>query len=117
MPTMEFSVSTRVIGDCVILDLVGDINAFAEQALNRAYGEAEEQHPKVVLLNFHDVGYINSTGIALLVGLMARSRKVKRELAVYGLNDHYREIFSITRMSDFLQIYPDEKSALAMQKD
>jgi anti-sigma B factor antagonist len=30
-----------------------------------------------------------------------------------GLSDHYKEIFKITRLADFLQIYPDEAAALA----
>jgi hypothetical protein len=32
-------------------------------------------------------------------------------LAVFGLSDHYLEIFQITRLADFLDIYPDENSA------
>ena len=57
--------------------------------------------------------YINSTGIALIVGLLARARKSNRRLVVIGLSDHYVEIFHITRLVDFMSIYPDETSVLA----
>jgi anti-anti-sigma factor len=67
----------------------------------------------VILLNFSDVDYINSTGIALIVGLLAQARKSHRKLVVYGLSDHYVQIFQITRLSDFMDIYQDELSALA----
>jgi hypothetical protein len=30
----------------------------------------------------------------------------------YGLSDHYVEIFNITRLSDFVSVFPDEESAL-----
>jgi anti-anti-sigma regulatory factor len=59
------------------------------------------------------VDYINSTGIALIVGLLARARASRRRLLAYGLSDHYVEIFNITRLSDFVSVLPDEKSALA----
>jgi anti-anti-sigma factor len=59
------------------------------------------------------VDYINSTGIALIVSLLAQARKSRQRLVVYGLSDHYVEIFQITRLADFMTIYPDEESALA----
>jgi anti-anti-sigma factor len=55
-----------------------------------------------VLLNFSGVEYINSTGIALIVGVLAQVRKAKRHLSTFGLSDHYTEIFQITRLADFM---------------
>ncbi len=66
-----------------------------------------------MVLNFSEVDYINSTGIALLVGLLARTMKAQRKMAAYGLTDHYLEIFQITRLADFIKLYPDEASLLA----
>ncbi|OUC09879.1 hypothetical protein RY27_00170, partial [Litorilinea aerophila] len=83
----------RPMGDSVIIDLSGDIDAAAEEALNAAYAQAEAAGADPVLLNFSDVGYINSTGIALIVGLLAQARKRHRQLVTYGLSDHYQEIF------------------------
>ena len=96
-----------------ILDLHGEINALAEEKLNNTYAEAEKQESDVIMLNFSDVDYINSTGIALIVSLLARARKSKRRLLAYGLSEHYVEIFQITRLVDFMHVFPDEKSALA----
>ncbi|HEX6555250.1 MAG TPA: STAS domain-containing protein [Ktedonobacteraceae bacterium] len=96
-----------------IIDLHGEINAFAEDVLNKAYADAESRRAEVILLNFSDVDYINSTGIALIVSLLARARKSKRRLLACGLSDHYVEIFQITRLVDFMSVFPDEKSALA----
>lgn len=106
----------REDGGAAVLDLSGDINAGAEQALNEAYLAADGTHPPALALNFSDVGYINSTGIALIVGLLARARKARLPLLVYGLSPHYREIFQITRLADFMAIYPDEASALAQSQ-
>lgn len=109
---IQFEAEVRRSPDVVILDLHGDINSFAEAALIAAYGEAEAAHPRSVLLNFADVNYINSTGIALIVGLLARARAAGRPLLACGLGPHYVEIFNITRLADFMTLFPDEQSAL-----
>ena len=95
-----------------ILDLRGEINGFAQEALDAAYSEAESNDPEIILLNFEEVDYINSTGIALIVGLLAKARVSKRRLVAFGLSDHYVEIFEITRLSDFMSVFPDEESAV-----
>ena len=95
-----------------VIELLGEINATAEEALNLAYSQASNQGHSAILLDFENVTYINSTGIALIVGLLAQARKSHISLVVYGLSDHYKEIFQITRLSDFMTIYPDEQSAL-----
>jgi anti-sigma B factor antagonist len=81
--------------------------------LNAGYTEAEAKNPQTILLNFEEVDYINSTRIALIVGLLAKARASKRRLLAYGLSDHYVEIFNITRLSDFVSVLPNEESALS----
>ena len=66
-----------------------------------------------MLFHFGQVDYINSTGIALIVGLLARARTEHRSVQACGLSSHYRHIFEITRLADFLRIVPDEPAALA----
>src|SRR5947209_7411221 len=109
----QFDAEIRRQGDVAILDLHGDINAVAEPGITAAYAAAEENRPQAVLLNFADVNYINSTGIALIVGLLARARAARRPLLACGLSDHYVEIFNITRLADFMTLFPDEQTALA----
>ena len=104
----------REEGNGAILDLIGDINAFAEAVLINAYLEAGEVNPKALVLNFSQVDYINSNGIALIVSILGKARKDQRAVVAYGLSDHYKEIFDITRLSDFIQIVPDEGAALAI---
>lgn len=107
-----FGAQVRSQPGLVVIDLAGEINAFAEEALNAAYAEAELGNPAAIVLNFSQVHYINSTGIALIVGLLAKARKAHRKLVVCALSDHYLEIFQITRLADFMDIYPDEASVM-----
>jgi anti-anti-sigma factor len=112
MPATEFGARVRLEGGVAIVDLRGDIEAGAEEELAQAFARAAGARPQSVLLNFAEVPYINSTGIALIVGLLAQARKERLPIAACGLGEHYREIFEITRLVDFMQIFPDEKSAV-----
>jgi anti-anti-sigma factor len=111
-PTHPFDVTVRRQPRAAIIELRGEINAGAEARLTAAYAQAEEENPELILLNFEQVEYINSTGIALVVGLLARARKSKRRLVACGLSQHYREIFEITRLADYMPLFGDEASAL-----
>jgi anti-anti-sigma factor len=113
MSTEHLEVSVRHSPGVAVVDLHGEINGFGEEALNAGYSEAEAKDPEVIVLNFEGVDYINSTGIALIVSLLARARASKRRLLAYGLSDHYLEIFNVTRLSDFMGLYPDEESAMS----
>ena len=105
--------NVRLENGTAVINLVGEINATAEDTLNTAYSAAEKGDPSAILLDFKNVNYINSTGIALIVSLLAQARKSHRRMMVCGLSEHYQEIFRITRLSDFMQIYSDERSALS----
>ena len=112
MPAGEFAAAVRHHDGTGIIDLRGEINLAADGPLGTAYEQAASGDPKAIVLNFAEVDYINSTGIALIVGLLARARKEGRAVGAYGLSEHYREIFAITRLSDFMGIYPDEHAAV-----
>lgn len=108
-----FDADVRRAGDVAVLDLSGELDRAAADLLATAHDRAVDSGPRALVLNFADVDYINSTGIALIVTVLARARQAGREVRVVGLTDHYRHIFEITRLSDFLDFYDDERSALA----
>jgi len=93
------------------IELRGDIDGSAREALNGAYADASGAN--AVTLDFTNVDYINSTGIALIVGLLARARADACAISARGLSAHYREIFEITRLSDFMTIIADSEGAPA----
>lgn len=113
MQARLFEVTLRQRPGLAVAELHGDVNRDAESALVAAYAEVARTGAATLLLNFTDVGYINSTGIAVIVGLLASARKDGRKLSVCGLSEHYRTIFEITRLADFMQIFLDEETAVS----
>lgn len=109
---MAVSSPVRYRDGAAVIDLPALIDHSAEPSLNQAYAVAADHGAKLLVLNFGEVEFLSSTGIALIVGLLARARKEGRTMRATGLSEHYREIFEITRLVDFMTIYADENAAL-----
>ena len=94
-----------------VVRLVGDIDRDAADQLDVVTSDVLARSPETVVLDFSSTGYINSTGIALIVGVLARARAAGVSLEAAGLSEHYRHVFEITRLSDFVTIR--DESAVA----
>jgi anti-sigma B factor antagonist len=96
-----------------VIDLEGEVTAAAEPALMDAYARASGTQTRFVILNFTELQYMNSTGIGLLVTLLVRANRNRQQLLAYGLTEHYRQIFELTRLDEAIGIYGDEAAALS----
>ena len=107
--------TTRVLPGAAIIELSGEVDGSAADVLTKAYQSAvgAQADPGTVVLDFSAVDYINSTGIALIVSVLARARAERRKVVACGLSPHYREIFDITRLSDFIELFPDLDRAVS----
>ncbi len=112
MTPSELQTTVRRAGDAAVIDMRGEIDGGADAALDAAYATAQHEQTATIVLNFEAVDYINSTGIAVIVGLLSRARRDGRAVTACGLVDHYREIFEITRLADFMPIFDNEAGAV-----
>jgi anti-sigma B factor antagonist len=114
MPEAKISATVRrASGTTSIIDISGDVSAFAEDVLMSAYADASTPSTRTIILNFTNLEYMNSSGIGLLVTLLIRVQRQKQRLLAYGLTDHYRHIFELTRLNEAIGIYDSEAAALA----
>ena len=105
----------RIDERTLVIRVRGDVTAASEGPLMAAYSQAGEK-TRAIVLDFTGLDYMNSGGIGLLVTLLVRANRQKQKLLACGLNDHYKEIFEITRLSDFMTIFADENAALGAAK-
>ena len=114
MPEAKISATVRRVNSATsIIDIQGDVSAFAEEVLMRAYAEASTPGTRAIILNFTGLEYMNSSGIGLLVTLLIRVQRQRQRMLAYGLSDHYRHIFELTRLNEAIGIYDSEAAALA----
>ena len=74
MEVHELDVSVRKSDGSAVIDLKGELNSSAERSLDAGYAEAVASGASSIALNFTSTDYINSTGIALIVGLLGQAR-------------------------------------------
>ena len=98
-------------GQASVIDIKGDVTAGSEEVLMAAYTEAG--NASVIVLNFTDLSYMNSGGIGLLVTLLVRANRRSQRLMAYGLSEHYRQIFELTRLDEAVSIHDSEQAALS----
>ncbi|HEV2933486.1 MAG TPA: STAS domain-containing protein [Streptosporangiaceae bacterium] len=113
MGSRELTMDVRRIGDEVaVVDIRGEVTAACEPVLMSAYEAASDGKTSRLVLNFAGLEYMNSGGIGMLVTLLVRANRQRQQLAAFGLSDHYREIFELTRLDEAITIYDSEESAL-----
>jgi anti-sigma B factor antagonist len=105
------TMKVRTLGDVSVVDIEGDVTAGSEEVLMRAYEEAGDVG--AIVLNFSGLSYMNSGGIGLLVTLLVRVNRRAQRLLAFGLGDHYRQIFELTRLDEAVGIHDTQESALA----
>ena len=114
MVQSKLIVDVRRFGDAAsVIDIAGDVTGQDEATLSDAYARATANNPPKVLLNFEKLDFMNSSGIGVLVTLLVRAQRQKHKLLACGLNDHYRQIFELTRLSDAIGLHASEAEALA----
>lgn len=114
MPEASISMDVRMPVDGVaVVDIEGQITRFAEGVLSDAHNQATRKGANAVLLNFDGLDYMNSSGIGLLVTLLVRTQRNGQQLGAFGLSEHYREIFQLTRLDEAIGVHDNEADAIA----
>jgi len=95
------------------LHLKGEIDLHASPALREALQKKVSQRCPKLLLNFGEVTYIDSSGLATLIEYCRESAEWKGGLALYGMTPRVRMVFDLVRLNELFRIRDDEQTALA----
>jgi anti-anti-sigma factor len=108
----EIQVTVRFEKGATIIDLAGDVTTFAEEAINQAYQDASLNGAQNIVFNFRENDYINSAGIAILIGIVTEARKRDQRLLMTGLSNHFQKIFRMVGLTQYADLYPTLPEAL-----
>jgi len=81
-------------------DLYENLSTMPEQLLT----QANKATTSTIILNCSELEPINSHGIRLLILLLIYTRRQQKRLLFFGLSEHNRYIFEITRLNQFIDI-------------
>ncbi len=85
----------------------GDSGVFA----SRVQAAASRQHGRVVV-DFSHVSFIDSAGLEAIADLGESFERHARTLKLAAVNDTVREVFGVTEMTGFCEVYDDTSSAV-----
>lgn len=108
----ETEINLEQKGDIAIFNIQGDVTALSEPFFTRAYQAANEQGACKILIRFNEDCYINSGGIAIIIQLLAQTRRNNQRICITGLSNHFKKIFNMVGITKFARIYNTVGDAL-----
>lgn len=97
----------------VDLHLKGEIDLHASPDLRERLTEIATRKTDILLINFSEVAYIDSSGLATLVEYIRNAKPHNGKLALYGLQPKVKMVFELVRLNELFAIQPDKSAALA----
>ena len=85
----------------ITVKCAGKITSDTSQSLKTAVKPLFSES-KTVVLDLTNVTYMDSSGLGAIVGLFISAKAAKSQLKLINLNEHLKEIFSITRLGQFM---------------
>jgi anti-anti-sigma factor len=108
----DIEVTTRHRADVAIINIKGDLTAVTGDSVEEAYQKISLDGAKKVLFFFDKECYINSGGIAILIGVVSESIEGDQVIRIAGLSEHFQRIFSMVGLTKYAAIFASEDVAL-----
>ncbi len=90
--------------EVVIVEVDGQLIVSNRQELKQLIVDEVESGTRKVLIDFARAGYIDSSGLGVLVSLAKRLREEGGELRLANLNDDLRSLFELTKLDTLFRI-------------
>jgi anti-sigma B factor antagonist len=107
---MGFTVTKE--GDVTVVDVEGQLIVGNRQELKQRVLEELERGEETFVIDFANTGYIDSSGLGVLVSLSKKIREQGGELRLAGLNEDLRTLFELTKLDTLFVITDSRAEAL-----
>ncbi len=109
---MSFDVQKK--GDITLIDVKGQLIVGNRQELKQKVLDELESGSRRFLIDFAGTGYIDSSGLGVLVSLSKKIREQGGELRLSNLNEDLRTLFELTKLDTLFHIASNREDALAL---
>ena len=90
--------------EVVVVDVEGQLIVGNRQELKQKVLDELERGERKFLIDFSQTGYIDSSGLGVLVSLSKRIREMNGDLRLSNLNDDLKTLFELTKLDTLFQI-------------
>jgi len=108
---MAFRVSLE--GEVTVVDVDGQLIVGNRQELKQKVLDELERGARKFLVDFSETGYIDSSGLGVLVSLSKKIREQGGELRLSALNEDLKTLFELTKLDTLFRIADTREEALA----
>ncbi len=105
-------ISDNKQGDIMLCEVEGEINLNTSPELRRAFDGFMRKNEKKIIIDFSQVAYIDSSGLATLIELFQRLKKTGGSLRLCSVSDKVKGIFEVTKLHKLFAIYESQELAL-----
>jgi anti-sigma B factor antagonist len=110
---MKIQTAIRHTGDVAIVDVSGRITlGEGNVVLREIVRELIEEGSNKILLNLHDVGYVDSSGMGELVKAYTTVRNQGGQLKLLNPSKRISDLLQMTRLASVFDLQADEASAV-----
>jgi anti-sigma B factor antagonist len=107
---MGFSIKKQ--GDVCVVDVEGQLIVGNRQELKQKVLDEVDRGERKFLVDFSRTGYIDSSGLGVLVSLSKKIRELGGELRLAGLNEDLQTLFELTKLDTLFRIAATREMAL-----
>jgi anti-sigma B factor antagonist len=108
------TIQQRLVGDVTVLDVGGRMSASSpERLLAVTVRRLLQSDQKRILVNMQEVPYIDSTGLAEIVGAYHAATRRGGTFKLVHLTPHVRELLTVTMLLTVFEVFESEADALA----
>jgi anti-anti-sigma factor len=89
-----------------LMKVSGEVDLHASPQLRAELQKVGAKVNRPLLLDFHEVEYIDSSGLATLIEYLRGGQGTPRKLAICGLQSQVRMVFELVRLNELFALLP-----------
>ena len=109
---MELQIGTARKGDACVVTVAGEVDIYTSPALKTALAAAATEGCPLLIVDLNGVGFIDSSGLGVLVGALRRVREAGGDLRVVSGNETVARILRITGLDQVFSLHAALDEAL-----
>jgi anti-sigma B factor antagonist len=114
---VKLSVSMTEREDVVIVTVAGEVDVYTAPQLRSVLEERAAADQTRIIVDLQGVGFLDSTGLGVLVGRLKAVRKLGGTLSVVCTDERILRLFAITGLDQVLPVHDSVDTALASVDD
>ncbi len=102
---VDFSVSVRTVGSWTVVDVEGDLDLYTAPTLREELVQVLGRGDNRVAVNLLGVGFMDSTGLGVLVAALKRAREVQVDFALICAGGSPGKVIALTGLDRVFDLY------------